>query len=134
MTSYFDSSVIVSSILDETKSTEARSLITGADIRMTSPLSLLETRRAIKFAHESTEPKRVRRNWNNMMNTFFFVGGSNDMWHRAADIADLTGVKSLDAIHLAAAAFLKVEGLQFVTFDRKQALAARSLGLTVVGA
>lgn len=134
MTSYFDSSVIVSSMLDETKLSEARSLITDANVRMTSPLSLLETRRAIKFAHHSLEPKRVRRNWNNTMNTFFYVGGSNEMWHRAADIADLTGVKSLDAIHLAAAAFLKVQGLQFVTFDKKQALAARSIGLTVVGA
>lgn len=134
MTSYFDASVIVSSMLDEPKSSEARSLITGADIRMTSPLSLLETRRAIKFAHQSTEPNRVRRNWNDTMNTFFYVGGNNDLWHRAADIADLTGVKSLDAIHLAAAAYLKVEGLQFVTFDKKQALAARSIGLTVVGA
>jgi predicted nucleic acid-binding protein len=44
------------------------------------------------------------------------------------------GVRSLDAIHLACARRLQVPGLAFVTFDLRQAQAARSLGFTVLGA
>ena len=52
----------------------------------------------------------------------------------AAAVAELTGARSLDALHLAAA--IRVGGTEstFVTFDARQATAARSLGLRVLGA
>jgi predicted nucleic acid-binding protein len=134
MTSYFDASVIVASMLDESRTPEARDLIDDADARMTSPLSLLEARRAVKFAHDSSEPKRVLQKLSDTLDAFFYVGGNGEIWERAADIAEKTGVKSLDAIHLAAATYLEIDELQFVTFDKKQADAARAIGLTVVGA
>jgi predicted nucleic acid-binding protein len=40
----------------------------------------------------------------------------------------------MDAIHLASAQRLQIAGLGFVTFDLRQAQAARSLGFTVLGA
>jgi uncharacterized protein len=43
-------------------------------------------------------------------------------------------VKTLDALHLAAAQRVGGPELTFVTFDERQAEAARSLGWTVVGA
>jgi len=42
-------------------------------------------------------------------------------------------VRSLDAIHLASAQRLVIAGLRFVTFDLRQAQAARALGFTVLG-
>lgn len=42
-------------------------------------------------------------------------------------------MRSLDALHLAAARRLGLEGLGFLTFDVKQAQAARALKLTVLG-
>jgi predicted nucleic acid-binding protein len=50
---------------------------------------------------------------------------------RAAEIAEATGARTLDAMHLAAA--MRVGGgLGFLTFDLRQAVAARALGLAVL--
>ncbi len=53
----------------------------------------------------------------------------------AASIAETTGVeRTLDALHLAAAQRVSEPGVGFLTFDLRQAQAARALGLTVVTA
>jgi predicted nucleic acid-binding protein len=52
----------------------------------------------------------------------------------AAAIAELTGARTLDALHLAAAQRVGGPAVPFLTFDVRQARAARGLGLTVVGA
>ena len=52
----------------------------------------------------------------------------------AASIAETTGVRTLDALHLAAAQRVSAPGVGFLTFDLRQAQAARALGLTVVTA
>jgi len=51
----------------------------------------------------------------------------------AADLAEVTGARSLDALHLAAAQRLGGGALTFVTADIRQAQVARSLGLAVAG-
>jgi predicted nucleic acid-binding protein len=43
-------------------------------------------------------------------------------------------VRTLDALHLAAAQRVSAPGVSFLTFDLRQAQAARALGLTVVTA
>jgi predicted nucleic acid-binding protein len=134
MTKYFDASVIVASVLLEERTAEARDLISTAEARMTSPLSIVETRRAIRVAHETQNRELLLSRFSLLMGAFSYVGEQSDIWEQAAHVADLTGVKSLDAIHLAAATYLEIDELQFVTFDKKQAIAARSIGLTVVGA
>jgi predicted nucleic acid-binding protein len=134
MTSYFDSSVIVASLLLESRTEEARDLISFAEARMTSPLSIVETRRAIRVTHEPEDREQLQSEISLLLNAFSYVGEQPEMWEQAAHVADLTGVKSLDAIHLAAASYLEIEEMQFVTFDKKQADAARAIGLTVVGA
>lgn len=53
---------------------------------------------------------------------------------RAAELAEAMGVRALDALHLASAELLGASGYSFVTFDRRLADAARSLGWTVLGA
>jgi uncharacterized protein len=52
----------------------------------------------------------------------------------AASIAETIGVRTLDALHLAAAQRVAEPGFGFLTFDLRQAQAARVLGLTVVTA
>ena len=52
----------------------------------------------------------------------------------AAMIAETTGVRTLDALHLAAAQRVSAPGVGFLTFDLRQAQAARALGLMVVTA
>ncbi len=52
----------------------------------------------------------------------------------AAAIAEVTGARTLDALHLAAAVRAGGRGALLVTFDHRQAGAARSLGLRVLSA
>jgi hypothetical protein len=52
---------------------------------------------------------------------------------RAADFVATLGVRTLDALHLAAAHRVGGGALPFLTFDLRQAQAARSLGWTVLG-
>jgi predicted nucleic acid-binding protein len=134
MSSYFDTSVIVSSLRPESNSELATELINNETDRFSSPLTVLETRRSIHQLRLFKERSEVLRIVDEALQSFSFVMGKGDIWQRAAEIAEKTGVKSLDAIHLAAASYLEIEELQFVTFDKKQADAARAIGLTVVGA
>jgi uncharacterized protein len=53
---------------------------------------------------------------------------------QAAVLAETTGVRALDAMHLGAAASVGGGELPVVTFDRRLADAARSLGWPVLGA
>jgi predicted nucleic acid-binding protein len=52
----------------------------------------------------------------------------------AAGLAEQTGVRALDALHLGAAEAAGGSSLRFVTFDHRLAAAARSLGWDAVGA
>jgi predicted nucleic acid-binding protein len=52
----------------------------------------------------------------------------------AADLAETTGARSLDALHLAAAQRAGAPAMRLVTFDLRLAETARSLGWSVVGA
>ena len=51
----------------------------------------------------------------------------------AAGIAEVTGSRTLDALHLAAAIRVRSGSLTFLTYDLRQGQAARALGLSVVG-
>ena len=51
----------------------------------------------------------------------------------AADIGEQTGLRSLDLLHVGAAARLGPDVLSFLTFDVRQAQVARQLGFVVVG-
>lgn len=52
----------------------------------------------------------------------------------AADIAEVTGARSMDALHLAAASRVGKGAITLLTFDLRQAQAARAIGLNVLGA
>ena len=56
------------------------------------------------------------------------------VWADAASIAEETGLRSLDSIHVASARRISDAEITFITVDARQAEVARSLGLTVLGA
>lgn len=51
----------------------------------------------------------------------------------AADIGEQSGLRSLDSLHIGAAARLGPDVLSFLTFDIRQAQVARQLGFVVRG-
>ena len=57
----------------------------------------------------------------------------HDVYARAGEISVTLRVRTLDALHLAAAQRAGGGSLSFLTYDVRQAAAARSLGWTVLG-
>lgn len=124
MKAYFDSSAIVK--LGQLES-ESQALIDYLDDRQPSAFSSIvadvEVRRTLDrwraLGGEATEHLRG----------FFLVDLSRDVRDLAAKVAP--ELRSLDAVHLATALSLDVD-LDFVTYDDRQAAAARAAGLRVV--
>jgi predicted nucleic acid-binding protein len=121
---YFDSSAIVK--LGQLEP-ESQALIDYLDERrpsaFTSVVADVEVRRALDrwraLGAEATEHMRG----------FFQLDLSRDVRDLAAKVAP--ELRSLDAVHLATALSLDVD-LDFVTYDDRQAAAARTAGLRVV--
>jgi predicted nucleic acid-binding protein len=62
---------------------------------------------------------------------FYLIALDDDIRRRAVDISIGT-LKSMDAIHVATALTIADRDLEFITYDDRQAEAARSAGLKVV--
>ena len=81
------------------------------------------------------EVVRNLRKWHidtsDAMSGFYLIALEEDTRRRAIDLGP-SGLKALDAIHLATALSIADRDLQFVTYDDRQADAARHAGLKVV--
>jgi len=77
---------------------------------------------------ENEQRRRLRDDWER----FRVVPVDGACLLRAAEIGCLHRVRTLDALHLAAADRLP-RPLVFLTFDQRQAAAARAMGLSVAG-
>jgi predicted nucleic acid-binding protein len=58
---------------------------------------------------------------------------THEVCEAAAELAEVTGARSLDALHLGAAKVVGGGAFPFVTFDLRQVQAARALGWVVLG-
>lgn len=124
MKSYFDSSAIVKlgqleresqaliDYLDDQQPSAFTSIVADVEVRRT-----LDRWRAL--GADPTEPLRG----------FFLIDLSRDVRDLAAKVAP--DLRSLDAVHVATALSIGVD-LDFVTYDDRQAAAARAAGLRVV--
>ena len=124
MKAYFDSSAIVKLGHREP---ESQALIDYLDERQpsafTSILADVEVRRTLdRWRTLGAEP-------NEHLRGFFLIDLSRDVRDLAAKIAP--ELRSLDAVHVATALSIGVD-LDFVTYDDRQAAAARAEGLRVV--
>jgi predicted nucleic acid-binding protein len=134
VTTYFDSSVILARLLNEQRSEEAAQYFSDADFPVSSWLAYVETMGAIAKQPHSEIIDSVKKGAEIGFDSMTLLNPDEEQWKLAARIAEITQIKSLDALHLAAARYLGDDNLVFATFDRKQAEAARFIGLTVVGA
>lgn len=134
MTIYVDSSALVKTILSEPGSELAREYLASDDHRFTCWVSVVEVRRAISRALAGLPLVRARARVEDDFSYMSLVMPDEQVWRTASDIAEVLGVRSLDAVHLAASQRLQIPGLTFLTFDLRQAQAARSMGYAVVGA
>ena len=133
MTLYVDSSALIKRYVDETDSDAAEAILLGDSEWVTARITLVEVRLALQRRLDERGLRAAvtafERDWQRTL-----IVAIDDITCRlAAELGTVTGARSLDAVHLAAAERAGGRSLAFVTFDMRLGHAARSLGFSVVG-
>ena len=131
MTTYFDSSALVKRYLVEAESAQAIALVNAHSPRVTSMITRIEVRRAIARIASAVESSMTREQFNRDLAQFEVASIDTDVCDRAAAIAEASGMRTLDSLHLATALVFGCSS--FVSFDRRQSAVAEQLGMTVIG-
>lgn len=120
---YFDSSAIMKLTHEERESSALMDYLDVTAIEVsTSVLAEVEVLRNLRKFQVSTDEA---------MAGFYLVAFDDDIRRTAIGLGQST-LRSLDAIHVATALAIADRDLEFVTYDDRQAEAARSAGLKVV--
>ena len=134
MTAYVDSSALLKRYLIEPDSKLGQSLLDEDVDLVTSRITILEVRRALGLLASAVERVLTRANFAHDLESISIVEVDALVCADAASIAEETGLRSLDSIHVASARRISDVDITFITFDVRQAAVARFLGLTVFGA
>lgn len=133
MTLYVDSSALLKRYVEESDSERAIELLGSDPELITARHSAVEIRRNLARLLTPAAATAARSYLVTDLESFAIVELDASTCELAATIAEQSGVRTLDALHLGAARRLGTT-LTFVTFDVRQAQAARSLGFAVAGA
>jgi predicted nucleic acid-binding protein len=130
---YVDSSAFLKLYLEESDSQYAEQLLaTNADW-ITARHTVVEVRRNLSRELDGGDLATARQQFERDWRSAFIVELTPEVCDVAADIAEVTGARTLDALHLGAARTVGGGLLPLVTFDLRQAQSARALGWTVLG-
>lgn len=133
MTLYADSSALLKRYIDEPDSDLAESFLQSEPSPLTARHTLVEVRRNLTRLLDGGELAAARGAFLRDVGILSIVELDEATCDAAASIAEVTGVRTLDALHIAAVQRAGGAAVPLLTFDVRQAQAARSLGLTVVG-
>ena len=100
---------------------------------MTARHTWVEVRRNLARLLSGTALANARRHFESDFRRTHVVELDETTCHLAADLAEIAGLRTLDALHVAALRRVG-EKLPLLTFDLRQAQGARNLGITVLGA
>ena len=126
---YADASALVKLVRDEPETGALRTYLAGADI-VSSELVLTEVPRAIRRAasHDRSLPiDSLLQKTGELLDVLALLPVDRTVLAAAGAITE-SALRALDAIHVAAAAYLSPLDA-FVTYDQRQAAAARLAGL-----
>jgi hypothetical protein len=129
---YVDSSALLKRYVEEADSRSAEAHLLADPDWVTGRHTYVEVRRNLARM-ELEEPREVRDRFEEDWERFTVVEIDQVTTETAASVAESTGVRTLDALHLGAALRLGSEIVDLLTFDVRQAAAARRLGFRVVG-
>ena len=132
MSLYVDSSALLKRYVDEPDSDVANALLGSDPSLLTARHAVVEVRRNLARLLDERDATAAKSAFLEDLAAIGIVELDAVTCDAAADIAELTGARTLDALHLAAAQRLGGAAVPFVTFDLRQAQAARMLGLTVL--
>jgi predicted nucleic acid-binding protein len=127
---YLDASALVKRYVDEDGSDLVREAMHQADRWFICRIGFVETIRAVGLSAGSAATRVVRQEWP----AFGVVEVDEPLAEHAAALALERGLRSLDALHLAAAMILPGPDLTFVTWDQRLHTAAVAEGLDVLPA
>jgi uncharacterized protein len=133
MTTYVDSSALLKNYFEEPDSSVAERLLDSDSVLVTSWVTFVEVRRNLARELSGVELREAKDQFAADLDSMALVAVDEATCRAAAQIGEQLGVRSLDAVHLASAQRLAIPSLRFITFDLRQAQAARSLGFTVLG-
>lgn len=128
MTAYVESSGLVKRYVAEEGSDLLESAMDRADALAICRIGFVETARAIGLAGDEQDVKKFEAEWE----WFDVIDVDQALAERAAALALSHGLRTLDALHLAAALELESGDVTFVTWDRRLHQAACAEGLTVL--
>ena len=133
MTTYVDSSALLKNYFAGPDSSVAERFLNSDSVLVTSWVTFVEVRRNLARALTGAELREAKDQFAEDMESMALVAVDETVCRSAAQIGEQLGVRSLDAIQLASGQRLAIPSVSFVTFDLRQAQAARSLGFTVLG-
>lgn len=133
---YVDSSALVKRYVVEPDRDDAMRLLDVDRVWATGAHTEVEVRRTltIRLGGDEALLRLARRAFGEDWRRVAIVQLDTQTCRLAAELAELTRARSLDALHLAAAGRVGAPAVRMVTFDVRQAGAARQLGWPVVGA
>ena len=134
MSTYVDSSALLKRYVSEGDSAAADALLRADRELLTARHTVVEVRRNLARLLSGRALAAARRAFAEDLRSISIIELDETTCESAATIAETTGVRSLDALHLAAAQRVSAPGVGFLTFDLRQGQAARALGLTVLAA
>lgn len=126
-----DSSVLLARYLVEERADRAQALLQESEALVTSRITGIEVKRGLGLISSPVERTLVRATFGQEWQAMNLIDVDPALIDLAATFATDTHVRSLDAIHIATALVAGAE--RFLTFDRRQASAARELDMAVVG-
>ena len=134
MSIYVDSSALLKRYVDEADSAAADGLLRADPALLTARHTIVEVRRNLARLLSGRDLAAARAAFAEDLHSLSIIELDEATCESAASIAETTGVRTLDALHLAAAQRISAPGVGFLTFDQRQAQAARAIGLAVVTA
>jgi uncharacterized protein len=133
MTTYVDSSALLKRYFAEPDATSAQRLLLSDSVLVTSWITMVEVRRNLARVLSGSELREAKEQFAVDLDAIALVAVDEVVCRSAAQIGEQLAVRSLDAVHLASAQRLAIPSLPFITFDLRQAQAARSLGFVALG-
>lgn len=133
MTTYVDSSALLKRYFAEPDASVAQRLLLSDSVLVTSWITMVEVRRNLARVLSGSELREAKEQFSVDLDAIALVAVDEVVCRSAAQIGEQLAVRSLDAVHLASAQRLAIPSLPFITFDLRQAQAARSLGFVALG-